>query len=293
MSGAPNSGSVLASVCVVLLAGCPERKPAAPRKAAPADPAQAQPGGDQKRCAAFTFEQGKLPRSLPRQLTTAERAPLARIVEDRDNRGKLHLRFRPAVASRAFIETLKLTPTDVVADIGSGTGAMEIGVLEHGVPFQKIYAVDEIGGALVFLDYMLRATRYAGWQKIKTVVSTKESPHLPAGVLDKALIINVMSFIFDRELYGRKPEKKRIVRFLASLKKTLRPGGLLYNYKEMGDPPPGKVKPAPAVRSMPGHEVKKRWFRRMSFPLTTAGYEVVSRRAFSARGVPYLLVVAK
>ena len=292
MRGAPNSGPVLASVCVMLLAGCPDNPPAPPRKANPAGRSPAQPGGDQKRCAAFTFEQGKLPRSLPRQLTSAERAPLARIVEDRDNRGKLHRRFRPAVASLAFIKTLELSPTDVVADIGSGTGAMEIGVLEHGVPFKRVYAVDEIGGALVFLNYMLKATRYPGWQKITTVVSTKESPRLPAGVLDKALIINVMSFIFDQELYGRKPEKKQVVRFLASLKKTLKPGGLLYSYKEMGDPPPGKAR-APTPRTMPGLQVQKSWFRKMGFPLTTAGYEVIQQRAFLAEGVPYLLVVAR
>lgn len=286
MRGASTTGPVGAVICVMLLLGCPEKDPA------PTDPPPTRPGGDKKRCEAFTFEQGKLPRSLPRHLTPAERAPLARIVEEPDNRGKLHRRFRPAVSSLTFIRTLELKPTDVVADIGSGTGALEIGVLEHSVPFEKIYAVDEIGGALVFLDYMLRATRYKGWQKIKTVASHKEDPRLPARALDKALIINVMSFIFDQELYGRKPEKKQIVRFLIGLKKTLKPGGLLYSYKEMGDPPPGKAK-APPVRTMPGEEVKKSWFGKMSFPLTIAGYEVVGQRAFMARGVPYLLVVAR
>ena len=286
MRGASTTGLVGATICVMLLLGCPDKKPGPPVRP------PTQPGGDQKRCKAFTFEQGKLPRSLPRQLTPAERAPLASIVEDPDNRGKLHRRFRPAVSSQKFIRTLELKPTDVVADIGSGTGALEIGVLEHGVPFKKIYAVDEIGGALVFLDYMLRATRYEGWQKIKTVTSTKEDPRLPAGVLDKALIINVMSFIFDQELYGRKPEKKQVVRFLASLKKTLKPGGLLYSYKEMGDPPPGKAR-APTPRTMPGLQVQKSWFRKMGFPLTTAGYEVIQQRAFLAEGVPYLLVVAR
>jgi len=271
----------------MLLCGCPDKKQQPP--APPAPPAHEI---DKKSCAAFTFEQGKLPRSLPRQLTAAERAPLAKIVEDPGNRGKLHLRFRPAVSSRAFLETLELKPTDVVADIGAGTGALQIGLLEHEVPFGKMYAVDEIGGGLAFLSYMLRATRYRGWKKIETVVSHKQSPRLPAGVLDRALIVNVMSFIFDHELYGRKPEKKKIVRFLASLKKALKPGGLLYDYKEMGDPPPGKAA-APAKRKMPGLPVQKRWFRRMSFPLITAGFEVIGQRAFTARGVPYLLVVAK
>ncbi len=272
-----------------LLAGCPDR---ASRPARAPAPAAAPAAVDKKSCASFTFEQGKLPRSLPRQLTATERAPLARLVEDPKNRGKLHLRFRPAVSSRAFARELALEPGDVVADIGAGTGALEIGLLEHGVPFGKIYAVDEIGGALSFLGYMLAATKYEGWQKIETVTSTKDSPNLPAGVLDRALIVNVMSFIFDSELYGRKPDKKQIVRFLARLKKALKPGGRIYNYKEMGDPPPGKAK-APAVRRMPPLPVQKSWFRRMGFPLTTAGFEVVGQRAFMAGGVPYLVVVAR
>ena len=289
MTGAQSFPSLaLLVACAALMAGCPDPK----KPARPPDPAPARPGEDKKTCASFTFEQGKLPRSLPRHLTDAERAPLARIVEAPANRGKLHLRFRPAVSTRAFARALALEPTDVVADIGAGTGALEIGLLEHGVPFGKIYAVDEIGGALVFLDYMLRATKYKGWQKIKTVTSGKESPNLAAGVLDKALIVNVMSFIFDSELYGRKPEKKQVVRFLTRLKRALKPGGLIYNYKEMGDPPPGKAR-APAVRRMPPLPVQKSWFTRMGFPLTTAGFEVIGQRAFSAGGVPYLVVVAR
>ena len=276
---------------VLLCTGCPrDRDRPTPKPGSGTPPSAA--GQKTQICKSFTFEQGKLPRSLPRRLTARERAPLARIVEDPDNRGKLHARFRPAVSSLTFIKTIGLSRSTVVADIGAGTGALEIGVLEHKVPFGKIYAVDEIGGALRFLDYMLQATGYEGHRRIKTVVSAKQRPRLPAATLDKALIVNVMSFIFDRELYARKPEKKGIVRFLTALRRSLKPTGQIYNYKEMGDPPPGKAT-APAVRSMPGPRARERWYRKMAFPLETAGFKVLRREAFMAHGVPYLLVVAK
>ena len=267
----------------VLLAACPAKEPAprareAAKKAVP---------GDRKGEGRFVFEKGRLPRSVPRALTPDERLPWDRAVADPQNRGKLHTLFRPAISSAAFIKTIGIQPGDVIADIGCGTGALQIGILEHGGPFKKLYAVDQQEGALALLDQMLKATRYPGWKKVQTLTPGRDETRLPPGSVHRALIVNVMQFIFDRRSHGIKKERDSILRFLTSLKKALRPGGLVYSYKELGSREGGdRKKPAP------GQAQIEHWFRRMAYPLESTGYRVVRRETHDILGVKYLLVVA-
>lgn len=273
----------VAALLPVLLAACPAKEPVpqarkAAKKAAPRDPR-----GEGH----FVFEKGRLPRSVPRALTPAERRPWDRAVADPKNRGKLHTLFRPAISSAAFIKTIGIQPGDVVADIGCGTGALQIGILEHGVPFKKLYAVDQQEGALALLDQTLEATRYPGWKKVQTLRPGRDDTHLPRGSLHRALIVNVMQFIFDPRSHGIKKERDSILRFLTSLKKALRPGGLVYNYKELGSGEGGDRK-----RPAPGKAQIKHWFKRIAYPLEATGYRVVRSETHDIEGVKYLLVVA-
>ena len=271
-------------LAVSSLLGCPAKETSAPagkaaRKGRP--PGRVGEGH-------FEFERGRLPRSVPRALTPAERQPWDRAVADAKNRGKLHTLFRPAISSAAFIRTTGIQPGDVVADIGCGTGALQIGLLEHRIPFARMYAVDQQEGALALLDHTLRATQYPGWKKIQTLVPGRDVRRLPDGSLHRALIVNVMQFIFDKRSRVINSERQSVLRFLTSLKKALRPGGLVYNYKELGsDSGEGRRSPAPGKAQI------EHLFRRMAYPLESSGYRVVRRKTHQVQGVKYLLVVAE
>ncbi len=65
------------------------------------------------------------------------------IVRKSVGRGEpLHPLFGPRSRSEGVVGKLALKPDDVVADVGCGTGAMELMMLETGVAFGKLYAVD-------------------------------------------------------------------------------------------------------------------------------------------------------
>ena len=266
-----------AIVAAALLCGCPSSSKPRPKQEAPAT---RQGEG------VFVFEKGRLPRSVPRFLTAAERRPWDRAVAAPKNRGKLHTLFRPAISSAAFIKSAGIRPDDVVADIGCGTGALQIGLLEHRIPFGKMYAVDQQEGALALLNHTLSTTRYPGWKKITTHVPGKTDTRLPDGSLHRVLIVNVMQFIFDRSSGGLAGEQKAILGFLTSLKRALRPDGLVYQYKELGGGPGGAPRRSPAVGQA------KHLFARMAYPLETTGYRVLRQETLVVEAVKYLLVVA-
>lgn len=284
---------VVMTFVAALLWGCPENGDKAPAARARAAHQQGRPVAKHGRAPEqdeqfFVFEKGRLPRSVPRRLTAAERAPWDRALADPKNRGKLHALFRPAISSAAFIKTIGLKPGEVIADIGCGTGALQIGMLEHGASFAKMYAVDQQEGALEMLNQLLRSTKYDGWQKIKTHVPGRDITRLPPGTLHKALIINVMQFIFDERSQGIARERQSILRFLRSLKQALRPGGLVYNYKELGSRDEARRK-----KPQPGKAQIEHWFRRIAHPLEATGYQVLRRETHEIQGIRYLLVVAR
>ena len=267
-----------------LALGCPAADRPAPVPGKSEEPAPRDPRGEGR----FVFEKGWLPRSVPRFLTPAERRPWDRALGDPKNRGKLHALFRPAIASAGFIKTMDIQPGDVIADIGCGTGALQIGILEHGIPFARMYAVDQQDGALALLNHALRTTKYSGWEKVKTVRPGKDVTHLPDGALHKVLIVNVMQFIFDERSGGIRKERQNILATLTSLKKTLRPGGRIYIYKELGSSEGRREK-----KTAPGKGQEQHLFRRMAYPLESTGYRVVKKESHLVQGVKYLSVVAE
>ena len=110
-----------------------------------------------------------------------------------------------------LLRALELNASDVVADIGSGTGFFTFRLADL-VPSGRVYAVD-VQQALVD-TIQVRADR-GGRRNVTAVLGTEMSPELPASRLDLALIVSSYhEFSYPREM-------------LESLYGSLKPGGRL------------------------------------------------------------------
>lgn len=102
------------------------------------------------------------------------------------------------------IMALKLKPTEVVADIGSGSGYFTRRFAHH---VAKVYAVD------ISADLLAKTKG----EKIETVLATTDDPKLPAASVDTIFICDVLHHIDNRDAYYKK------------LAAALKPGGRIVN----------------------------------------------------------------
>jgi len=110
-----------------------------------------------------------------------------------------------------LLRALDLKASDVVADIGSGTGFFTFRIADL-VPSGRVYAV-EVQQALVD-TIQVRADRQ-GLRNVTPVLGSAQNPELPENRLDLALIVSSYhEFTHPREM-------------LSELLKALRPGGRL------------------------------------------------------------------
>jgi len=120
---------------------------------------------------------------------------------------------------------LDLKPTEVVADIGAGTGYFARRFAHHA---GKVYAVD--------IDATLLAVAHSqAPANLETVLATPDDPHLPAQSVDLIFFCDVLHHIENRQAY------------YAKLAKVLKPGGrivVIDFYKKdlpVGPPPSMKI----------------------------------------------------
>jgi ubiquinone/menaquinone biosynthesis C-methylase UbiE len=111
-----------------------------------------------------------------------------------------------------IVAGLELTPEMAVADVGAGTGLFTHIIAEKVGPKGKVYAVDI---AAPFLEHIGREARRRGHVHVETVVSTQDSTGLREHSVD-------LVFLCDVYHHLERPE-----RFLASIHRALRPGGVL------------------------------------------------------------------
>jgi ubiquinone/menaquinone biosynthesis C-methylase UbiE len=95
------------------------------------------------------------------------------------------------------IARLKLKPTDVIADLGAGTGPFDV-PFARAVSSGTVYAVEVDEG---FLPRIEEKTRAAGVTNVRTVLGVFTDPKLPASNIDVAFMHDVMHHIADRAGY--------------------------------------------------------------------------------------------
>ena len=125
-----------------------------------------------------------------------------------------------------IVARLPLTPGDVVADIGAGSGLFEVALAKKVSPGGTVYAVDIDEG--FFADIRKRAAE-AGMSNVKTVLGKFTDHNLPVKNVDMAFFHDVLHHVEDRAAY------------LKSLGPYLKPAGrvVIIDY-EAGQGPHGK-----------------------------------------------------
>ena len=94
---------------------------------------------------------------------------------------------------------LKLSPSDVVADLGAGTGPFVV-AFAKAVPEGMVYAVEVDRGFLPLIDARART---AGVRNVRTVLGAFGDPSLPKADVDLAFMHDVLHHIADRDAYLR------------------------------------------------------------------------------------------
>jgi cyclopropane fatty-acyl-phospholipid synthase-like methyltransferase len=107
-----------------------------------------------------------------------------------------------------IIAALKPRPTDLVADIGAGTGYMAVRLARH-LKGGTVFAVDLEPNMVKHLGERAKAN---GIANLRTVLATESSPNLPERV-DVVLLVNVYHHISQRPAYFKR------------LRSSLKPGG--------------------------------------------------------------------
>jgi ubiquinone/menaquinone biosynthesis C-methylase UbiE len=125
------------------------------------------------------------------------------------------------------IELMALKPTDVVADIGAGTGYFSFRIAKK-VPKGKVLAVDI---QKQMLDIMNRIAKREGVMNVEPVLGTIEDPNLPEAGVDLALMVDAYhEFDHPREM-------------MVAIVKALKPGGRVVDIEYRGEDPDVEIKP--------------------------------------------------
>ncbi|MFH7245569.1 MAG: class I SAM-dependent methyltransferase [Spirulina sp.] len=103
------------------------------------------------------------------------------------------LQERPQVA----VDRLDLRPTDMVADIGAGSGYFSTRLAAR-VPQGRVLAVDVQPEMLALLSEKLEASQIPN---VELVLGTEDNPNLPPNTLDLALMVDAYhEFAYPREM---------------------------------------------------------------------------------------------
>ena len=118
-----------------------------------------------------------------------------------------------------LIENLKIKSSDIIADIGAGSGYHVFKMaplVENGF----VYAVDIQIEMLMEIDKTKKSTKV---KNVKTVLGTEKSIELPKNSIDKVLMVDVYhEFNFPVEM-------------IASIKKAMKPNGELFLIEYRGE----------------------------------------------------------
>lgn len=138
------------------------------------------------------------------------------------------------------IEAMRLAPGMVVADIGAGTGYFE-GRLSRAVGKAGTVLALDIEPDMV--RYLTQRAEREGLANVRARVVRSDDPELPAGGVDRILIVDTWHHIRNREAYA------------AKLRDGLKVGGSVWivdfeHDAEHGPPPQRRIPPEQAVREL-------------------------------------------
>jgi len=152
-------------------------------------------------------------------------------------------------APERMIDRMRVAPSDVVADIGCGTGYHSIR-LARLVPQGKVYAVDV---QAPMLDSVFTRSMVEGLENIDPVLGNFTDPQLPKAAIDKVLMVDVYhEFDHPHEM-------------MQGIVAAMKPGALLFLIEFRGEDPQVPIK---ALHRMSKQQARKE--------MEAAGLEYVS-----------------
>ncbi len=148
------------------------------------------------------------------------------LVEFLEN-GEHPLEFFGSVVKRMEPALFGIQPSDTVADIGCGTGSLEMSFLTRNVPFKKLYAVDIDKESLDFLAFALDSSKLDPDKRVEVVHSSLEDVRLPENSIDVMLVLYTRLMLPD----ASDPSTQRSAATKAlftTIKKALKPGATVH-----------------------------------------------------------------
>ncbi len=128
---------------------------------------------------------------------------------------------------RKAIELMELRPTDVVADIGAGTGYFSFRIAGK-VPRGRVLANDIQPEMLAMIT---RKARETGVTNIEAILGTVQDPKLPRAAVDVVLMVDSYhEFDHPREM-------------MLAVVEALKPGGRVIDVEYRGEDPQVMIKP--------------------------------------------------
>lgn len=139
---------------------------------------------------------------------------------------------------RRLVEALNLGPTDVVADIGAGTGYMSFRMTPL-LTAGKVLAVDIQPEMVEILNYFKEERQV---DNLEPILGTETNPNLPDNSVDLVLMVDAYhEFAFPREM-------------MTSVVKALKPGGRVVLAEYRAENPLVMIKP---LHKMTQKQVRK------------------------------------
>lgn len=186
------------------------------------------------------------------------------------------------------MDSLKMGPGTVVADIGAGGGWFSMLAARRVGPKGRVYAQDILPK---YTRFIAQRARREGFKNVRTIVGTVSNPKLPNNALDAVLILNAYH------------EFEQPLAMLRQIRTAMRPGARLAFIERDDDDLRQQASEAIARTGQPKHRVDeqpdgKEWTddHRLALPIVEretaqAGFQKVT--SYDLGADHYLLVVQK